>query len=54
MVEKIINKACQKNPENRYQSMKALKHDLQGAMRVDISNTEGLFGKLFKRNKKDA
>jgi len=52
-IEKIINKACQKNPDNRYQSMKAFKHDLQSVMRVDITS-EGFFKKLFKRNKKDA
>ena len=53
-IEKIINKACQKNPESRYQSMKAFKHDLQSTMRVNISSGEGLLNKLFKRNKKDA
>lgn len=53
-IEKVINKACQKNPENRYQSMKALKHDLQTAMRVNISGETSFFKKLFKRNKKDA
>ena len=53
-IEKIINKACQKNPETRYQSMKAFKHDLQNVMRVDISSGEGFFKNLFKRNKKDA
>ena len=52
-IEKIINKACQKNPENRYQSMKSLKHDLQGAMCVDTAQG-GFLKKLFKRNKKDA
>ncbi len=53
-IEKVINKACQKNPDNRYQSMKAFKHDLQDAMRVNITEGKGLFSKLFKRNKKDA
>ena len=53
-IEKIINKACQKNPDNRYQSMKAFKHDLQSVMRVDITNGEGFFKKLFKRKSKDA
>ncbi len=53
-IEKIINKACQKNPDNRYQSMKALKHDLQNVMRVKIHKGEGLFKSLFKRKKKDA
>ena len=53
-IEKIINKACQKKPENRYQSMKALKHDLQVIMRVNISGGSGFLSKLFKRNKKDA
>ena len=53
-VEKIINKACQKNPDNRYPSMKAFKHDLQTAMRVDITGGEGFFKRLFKRKKKDA
>lgn len=52
-IEKIINKACQKKPENRYQSMKALKHDLQVIMRVNISGG-GFLSKLFKRNKKNA
>lgn len=52
-IEKVINKACQKNPDNRYQSMRALKHDLQAAMRVNITEG-GVFKKLFKRNKKDA
>ena len=53
-VEKIINKACQKDPENRYPTMKALKHDLQVAMRVDEQGKVGFISKLFKRNKKDA
>lgn len=54
-IEKIINKACQKNPDSRYASMKAFKHDLQGVMRVDITSGNGFFSKLFKkRNKKDA
>lgn len=53
-VEKIINKACQKNPDSRYQSMKAFKHDLQAAMRVDANVGEGFFAKLFKRKNKDA
>ena len=52
-MEKIINKACQKNPDNRYQSMKAFKHDLQAAMRVDITSGESFFKKLFKRKKKN-
>lgn len=52
-IEKIINKACAKNPDNRYQSMKAFKHDLQTAMGVDAARTS-IFAKLFKRNKKDA
>lgn len=52
-IEKIINKACAKNPDNRYQSMKAFKHDLQSAMGVDAARTS-IFAKLFKRNKKDA
>ena len=51
-IEKIINKACQKNPDSRYQSMKAFKHDLQDVMRVNITNV-GFFKKLFKRNKKN-
>lgn len=53
-IEKIINKACQKDPNSRYQSMKAFKHDLQNAMRVDITEGEGFFKKLFKRKKKNA
>ena len=53
-IEKIINKACQKNPDSRYQSMKAFKHDLQAAMRVDANVGEGFFAKLFKRKNKDA
>lgn len=53
-IEKIINKACQKKPENRYQSMKALKHDLQSLMRVNITSGKGFLSKLFKRKKKDA
>ena len=53
-IEKVINKACQKNPDSRYQTMKALKHDLQAAMRVDITEGKGFFKRLFKRNKKDA
>lgn len=52
-IEKIINKACQKNPDNRYQSMKALKHDLQTAMSVNLGEG-GFLKKLFKRDKKDA
>jgi len=53
-IEKIINKACQKNPDSRYPSMKAFKHDLQVAMRVDSSVSEGFFKRLFRRKKKDA
>ena len=53
-IEKVINKACQKNPDNRYQSMKQFKHDLQNAMRVNITDGEGFFKRLFKRKKKDA
>ena len=53
-IEKIIYKACQKNPDNRYASMKAFKHDLQAAMRVDAIEGEGFFKRLFKRKKKDA
>ena len=52
-IEKIINKACAKNPDNRYQSMKAFKHDLQAVMGVDAARPS-LFARLFKRNKKDA
>ena len=52
-IEKIINKACQKNPDNRYASMKIFKHDLQAAMRVNITDNEGFFTKLFKRMKKN-
>lgn len=52
-IEKIINKACAKNPDNRYQSMKAFKHDLQTVMGVDAVRPS-LFAKLFKRKKKDA
>ena len=53
-IEKIINKACQKNPENRYQSMKAIKHDLQSVMRVDITGGKGFFKKLFGKKKENA
>ena len=54
-VEKIIYKACQKNPDNRYQSMKSFKHDLQTAMSVDSqASSGGFFSKLFKRKKKNA
>ncbi len=53
-IEKVINKACQKNPDHRYQTMKALKHDLQAAMCVDITEGKGFFKRLFKRNNKDA
>ena len=53
-IEKIINKACQKNPDSRYQSMKALKHDLQSAMRVDITGGKGFFKKLFGKKKENA
>lgn len=53
-IEKIINKACQKNPDSRYQSMKALKHDLQSVMRVDISGGTGFFKKLFGKKKENA
>ena len=53
-IEKVINKACQKNPDNRYSSMKTFKHDLQNVMRVDITGGKGFFKNLFKRNKKDA
>lgn len=53
-IEKIINKACQKNPDNRYQSMKAMKHDLQSAMRVDELDCGSFLKKLFRRKKKDA
>ena len=52
-IEKIINKACQKNPDSRYQSMKALKHDLQSVMRVDITGGRGFFNKLFGKKKKE-
>ena len=52
-IDKIINKACQKNPESRYQSMKAFKHDLQSAMSVDATTSVGLFARLFKRKKKN-
>lgn len=53
-IEKVINKACQKNPDSRYQSMKALKHDLQSAMRVDIGNGKGFFKRLFGKKKENA
>lgn len=53
-IEKVINKACKKNPDHRYQTMKALKHDLQSAMCVDITEGNGFFKRLFKRGKKDA
>lgn len=52
-IEKIINKACQKNPDNRYQSMKAFKHDLQNVMRVDITNGKGFFKRLFSKKDKE-
>ena len=53
-IEKIINKACQKNPDSRYQSMKALKHDLQSVMRVDITGGKGFFKRLFGKKNKNA
>lgn len=53
-IEKIINKACQKNPDNRYQSMKAFKHDLQSVMRVDIGSGKGFFKRLFRKKKENA
>lgn len=53
-IEKVINKACQKNPDSRYQSMKALKHDLQSAMRVDIGSGKGFLKKLFGKKKENA
>ena len=53
-IEKVICKACQKNPEHRYQSMKAFKHDLQAAMRINITGEKGFFNKIFKRNKSNA
>ena len=52
-IEKVINKACQKNPDSRYQSMKAYKHDLQDAMRVNITSDGSFFKKLFKRKKEN-
>lgn len=52
-IEKVINKACQKNPDSRYQSMKAFKHDLQDAMRVNITSDGSFFKKLFKRKKEN-
>ena len=56
-IEKIINKACQKNPDNRYQSMKNFKHDLQLVMNLNTNNKDNALIKIFKRlkgNKKNA
>lgn len=52
-IEKLINKACNKELKNRYGSMKELRKELQNAMCVD-DKKEGFFAKILKRVKKDA
>lgn len=53
-VEKVINKACQKNPNSRYANMKSFRADVENLMRIPIGKeTRSFFSRLFKRKKKD-
>lgn len=49
-IEKIIYKACQKNPNNRYLNMKSFKKDVEDMMRIPLNqNMFMLFKKIFKK-----
>lgn len=53
-IEKIIAKACQKNPNKRYLNMKSFKKSIEDMMRIPINQNFSLFiKKIFKRKTKD-